>query len=83
MPVLSNNGRLISSLPVTSTIGGQDELLLQSSGITKRINYATLSGSILSSTNFSPFNATVNFTGTNNKFTGSFYNPDFKSSNFQ
>ena len=82
MPVLSNNGRLISSLPITSTIGGQDELLLQSSGITKRINYATLSGSILSSTNFSPFNATVNFTGTNNKFTGSFYNPDFKSSNF-
>jgi len=82
MPVLSNNGRLISSLPITSTIGGKDELLLQSSGITKRINYATLSGSILSSTNFSPFNATVNFTSATNKFTGSFYNPDFKSSNF-
>jgi hypothetical protein len=49
MPVLSNNGRLISSLPITSTIGGQDELLLQSSGITKRINYATLSGSIINS----------------------------------
>ena len=82
MPVLSNNGRLISSLPVTSTIVGQDELLLQSSGITKRINYATLSGSILSSTNFSPFNATVNFTSPTNKFTGSFYNPNSKSSNF-
>jgi len=82
MPVLSNNGRLISSLPVTTTVTGQDELLLQSSGVTKRINYAALSASILSSTNFSPFNATVNFTSENNKFTGSFYNPDFKSSNF-
>ena len=82
MPVLSNNGRLISSLPVTSTIVGQDELLLQSSGITKRINYATLSSSILSSTNFSPFNATVNFTSPTNRFTGSFYNPNSKSSNF-
>ena len=82
MPVLSNNGRLISSLPVTSTVTGQDEFLLQSSGVTKRINYAALSSSILSSTNFSPFNATVNFTSTQNKFTGSFYNPDFKSSNF-
>lgn len=82
MPVLSNNGRLISSLPVTTTVTGQDELLLQSSGVTKRINYAALSASILSSTNFSPFNATVNFTSENNKFTGSFYNPDFKLSNF-
>ena len=82
MPVLSNNGRLISSLPVTTTVTGQDELLLQSSGVTKRINYAALSASILSSTNFSPFNATVNFTSLQNKFTGSFYNPDFKSSNF-
>ena len=82
MPVLSNNGRLISSLPVTSTIVGQDELLLQSSGITKRINYATLSGSILSSTNFSPFNATVNFTSPTNKFTGSFYNENNYSCNF-
>jgi hypothetical protein len=82
MPVLSNNGRLISSLPVASSVSGQDELLLQSSGVTKRISYAALSSSILSSTNFSPFNATVNFTGTQNKFTGSFYNPDFKLSNF-
>lgn len=82
MPVLSNNGRLISSLPIASSIIGSDEFLLQSNGVTKRINYAELSSSILSSTNFSPFNATVNFTSTNNKFTGSFYNPDFKSSNF-
>jgi len=82
MPVLSNNGRLISSLPVTTIVNGQDEFLLQSSGITKRINYAALSASILSSTNFSPFNATVNFISENNKFTGSFYNPDFKLSNF-
>lgn len=82
MPVLSNNGRLISSLPVTTIVNGQDEFLLQSSGITKRINYAALSASILSSTNFNPFTATVNFISENNKFTGSFYNPDFKSSNF-
>ena len=82
MPVLSNNGRLISSLPITSTVSGQDELLLQSNGVTKRISYASLSGSILSSNNFNPFNTTVNFTSTNNKFTGSFYSPDFKSSNF-
>ena len=82
MPVLSNNGRLISSLPVASSIMGGDEFLLQSNGVTKRISYASLSGSILSSNNFNPFNKTVNFTSTNNKFTGSFYNPDFKSSNF-
>ena len=50
--------------------------------LSKRINYAALSASILSSTNFSPFNATVNFISENNKFTGSFYNPDFKLSNF-
>jgi hypothetical protein len=61
---------------------GADEFLLQSNGVTKRISYASLSGSILSSNNFNPFNKTVNFTSTNNKFTGSFYNPDFKSSNF-
>ncbi len=82
MPVLSNNGRLISSLPITSTISGQDELLLQSNGVTKRISYASLSGSILSSNNFNPFNATVNFTSPTNKFTGSFYNPNSYSSNF-
>ena len=78
MPVLSNNGRLISSLPVTSTVSGQDELLLQSSGITKRINYATLSSSILNTS----INALVNFKNPNNKFTGSFYNPNNYSSNF-
>jgi hypothetical protein len=82
MPVLSNNGRLISSLPITSTVSGQDELLLQSNGVTKRISYASLSGSILSSNNFSPFNATVNFTSPTNKFTGSFYNENNYSCNF-
>jgi hypothetical protein len=82
MPVLSNNGRLISSLPVTTTVTGQDELLLQSSGVTKRISYAALSSSILSSTNFNPFNATVNFISPQNKFTGSFYNPNSYIGNF-
>lgn len=82
MPVLSNNGRLISSLPIASSIIGSDEFLLQSNGVTKRINYAELSSSILSSTNFSPFNATVNFISPTNKFTGSFYNENNYSCNF-
>lgn len=82
MPVLSNNGRLISSLPIASSITGGDEFLLQTNGITKRVSYSSLSSSILSSDNFSPFSATVNFTSPTNKFTGSFYNPTGKSSNF-
>lgn len=82
MPVLSNNGRLISSLPIASSITGGDEFLLQTNGITKRVSYSALSSSILSSDNFSPFNATVNFTSLTNKFTGSFYNPNSYSSNF-
>jgi len=82
MPVLSNNGRLISSLPVTSTLLGQDELLLQSNGVTKRVSYSALSSSILSSTNFNPFNGTVNLTSPTNKFTGSFYNQNGYSSDF-
>jgi hypothetical protein len=80
MPVLSNNGRLISSLPIASSITGADELLIQSSGVTKRIYYATISSSLFSS--LSSYNGLVILTNDNNQFTGSFYNPDFKSSNF-
>jgi hypothetical protein len=80
MPVLSNNGRLISSLPIASSITGADELLIQSNGVTKRIYYATISSSLFSS--LSSYNGLVILTNDNNQFTGSFYNPDFKSSNF-
>jgi hypothetical protein len=69
MAVLSNNGRLISSLPLINTIVGSDEMLVQSNGITKRISYATLSASMFDSLN--PYGGQVNFTNANNKFTGS------------
>lgn len=80
MAVLSNNGRLISSLPIASSITGTDELLIQSNGVTKRIMYTTISSSLFSS--LSSYAGLVKFTDSNNQFTGSFYNPDFKSSNF-
>ena len=73
MAVLSNNGRLISSLPATSIISATDEFLIQSNGITKRTSYAALTSSILSAASFNPFINLVKFTNTNNKFTGSFY----------
>ena len=73
MAVLSNNGRLISSLPATSIISATDEFLIQSNGITKRTSYAALTSSILSAASFNPFINQVRFTNANNKFTGSFY----------
>jgi len=73
MAVLSNNGRLISSLPATSIISATDEFLIQSNGITKRTSYAALTSSILSAASFNPFINLVKFTNINNKFTGSFY----------
>jgi hypothetical protein len=73
MAVLSNNGRLISTLPATSIISATDEFLIQSNGITKRTSYAALTSSILSAASFNPFINLVKFTNTNNKFTGSFY----------
>jgi hypothetical protein len=73
MAVLSNNGRLISSLPATSIISATDEFLIQSNGITKRTSYSALTSSILSAVSFNPFINQVRFTNVNNKFTGSFY----------
>ena len=73
MAVLSNNGRLISSLPATSIISATDEFLIQSNGITKRTSYSALTSSILSAASFNPFINQVRFTNVNNKFTGSFY----------
>jgi len=70
MAVLSNNGRLISSLPVATSIQISDQLLIQSNGITKRINYAVLSQSMFN--NLNPYSGLVNFTNIINKFTGSF-----------
>lgn len=82
MAVLSNNGRLISSLPLASTIKGQDELLIQSNGVTQRVTYSTFTSSILSSNTFNPYNYAVNFKSTDNKFTGSFYSINNKLANF-
>lgn len=73
MAVLSNNGRLISTLPATSIISATDEFLIQSNGITKRTSYAALTSSILGAASFNPFINQVRFTNVNNKFTGSFY----------
>lgn len=75
MAVLSNNGRLISSLPATSIISATDEFLIQSNGITKRTSYAALTSSILGAASFNPFINQVNFKNITNKFTGSFFNP--------
>lgn len=70
MSVLSNNGRLISSLPLITTISGNDELLIQSNGTSRRIKYATLSSSMFN--NLNPYGGLVKFTNINNQYTGSF-----------
>lgn len=72
MAVLSNNGRLISSLPVTSTIGGSDEFLLQTGGVTKRTTFSNIKSSVLLDF-LNPFSGIVKFTNINNKISGSFY----------
>lgn len=82
MAVLSNNGRLISSLPLASQVLGTDELLIQSNGITKRLTYSAFTSSILQSSKFNPYGSAVNFTSNNNKFTGSFYGTTNKLANF-
>jgi len=81
MAVLSNNGRLISTLPATSIISATDEFLIQSNGITKRTSYAALTSSILSAASFNPFINQVRFTNSANVFSGSFYNPNGRVSN--
>lgn len=82
MAVLSNNGRLISSLPLASQVFGTDELLIQSNGLTKRLPYSAFTSSILSPTKFNPYGSAVNFSNNNNKFTGSFYSINNKLANF-
>ena len=81
MAVLSNNGRLIVSLPVASTLQSTDQFIIQSvssvnpNGITQRATYGfllnELNSQILYNVQNSPY-----------KFTGSFYSPDNYSSNF-
>jgi len=82
MPVLSNNGRLIVSLPVASTLQSTDEFIIQSvsninpSGITQRVNYSfienDLNNLILTNIQNDP---TL-------KFSGSFFNPNNHVANF-
>lgn len=79
MAVISNNGRLISSLPSTNTISDDDQLIIQVSsannpnGVTKRVNYSVLQSALYS--NLNPYPSQVNLSNVNNKFTGSFYSP--------
>lgn len=82
MAVLSNNGRLISSLPLASQVLGTDELLVQSNGITKRLPYSAFTSSILAANKFNPYGSPVHFSSLNNKFTGSFYSTTNKLANF-
>jgi hypothetical protein len=73
MAVLSNNGRLISSLPIkSSTIDGSDEVLIQTDGVTKRTTFSNIQSSVLF--NFlNPFSDIAQFTNINNKISGSFF----------
>ena len=69
MAVLSNNGRLISTLPVSETLESGDEFIIQSSGVTKRISKFSLQSSVVE---LNPYELEVNFKNEDNKFTGSF-----------
>ena len=83
MAVLSNNGRLISSLPIVSPSGREvdsgakaladnDEFIIQSSGISTRGTYSTLKTSLVE-VGLNPCDTTVNFTNIDdNNFSGSF-----------
>ena len=81
MSILSNNSRLVVTLPIASTLVDSDDLIIQNysgttnpNGITKRIKYSVLSDLILDSSNFNPYSGIVNFTNGNNRYTGSFFN---------
>lgn len=82
MAVLSNNGRLIVSLPVASTLQSTDQFIIQSvsntnpNGVTKRATY----GFLLSDLN-SLILTNIQNTPTL-KFSGSFYNPNGGIANF-
>jgi hypothetical protein len=82
MAVLSNNGRLIVSLPVAATLQGNDQFIIQSvsnvnpSGVTRRVNYdfirQDLSDLVISDIENDP---TL-------KLSGSFYTPNGGYANF-
>lgn len=82
MAVLSNNGRLIVSLPVASALQGTDQFIIQSvsntnpNGITQRVNYSFLENDLnnLIITNIQN-DPTL-------KFSGSFFNPNGAVANF-
>jgi hypothetical protein len=82
MAVLSNNGRLIVSLPVASQLQNTDQFIIQSvsntnpNGVTKRATY----GFLLNDLN-SLILTNIQNTPTL-KFSGSFYNPDGGVANF-
>jgi hypothetical protein len=82
MAVLSNNGRLINSLPVTIDLQNTDQFIVQSTsdvnpnGVTRRIPYSSLKTELS--------NAILDIIETDPtlKFSGSFYNPDNAVANF-
>lgn len=78
MAVLSNNGRLISSLPMSSTIVDSDEFLLQSGGVTKRVTYSKIKDTVLVS-GLNPYTGVVKLKNSSNVFTGSFYATNFSN----
>jgi cytoskeletal protein CcmA (bactofilin family) len=77
MAVLSNNGRLISSLPLSSTIVDNDEFLLQSGGVTKRVTSSKIKSTVL--TGLNPYTEVVKLKNPSNIFTGSFYGTNFSN----
>lgn len=82
MAVLSNNGRLIGSLPLAAAIQSSDQFIIQSvsdvnpNGVTKRVNYGFIQNDL--------FDLIID--GIQNdstlKFSGSFYNPTGKIADF-
>ena len=82
MAVISNNGRLINSLPVAVNLQNADQFIVQSTdnvnpnGITRRIPYSSLKTELS--------NAVIDIIETDStlKFSGSFYSPDNKPANF-
>lgn len=75
MAVLSNNGRLINSLPVATVLVDNDQLIIQSpsavnpSGVTKRISYGLIENTL--------YNNVINsIQYVDLKHTGSFYSPN-------
>jgi len=81
--VISNRGRLISDLTPATTLSGNDLLVIQSlnasNNLTRKTTLTTLSDFVLST--FGSFPDAVDFQNADNRFTGSFFNPNGKTSN--